>query len=77
MEPANKQCPAVHKLGLNVRKLEEVTMEALSNWFNDKDHPDNAQKKVYLKEIFKVAKAQERYKDGAIGKSCFFIIVLP
>jgi hypothetical protein len=69
IEPANKQCPTVQKLGLNVRKLEEVTSEAMSNWFNDKDHPENAQKRSYLKEIFKVAKIQERYKNGEIGKS--------
>jgi hypothetical protein len=72
VEPANNQCPAVQKLALNVKKLEEVTMEALSNWFSDKDHPENAQKKTYLKEIFKVAKAQERFKDGGIGKSSVF-----
>jgi len=68
IEPREKQCPTVHKLGLNVKKLEDVTMEAVSNWFNDKDHPENAQKKPYLKEIFKIAKAQERYKNGEIGK---------
>lgn len=44
-------------------------MEAMSNWFNDKDHPDNATKRPFLKEIFKVAKAEERYKNGEIGKS--------
>jgi hypothetical protein len=68
VEPPEKQCPTVQKLGLNVRKLEEVTMEAMSNWFNDKEHPENAQKRPFLKEIFKIAKAEERYKNGEIGK---------
>lgn len=68
VEPPHKQCATVQKLGLNVKKLEEVTMEAMSNFFNDKEHPENAQKRVFLKEIFKVAKAQERYKNGEIGK---------
>lgn len=66
VEPPMKQCATVQKLGLNVKKLEEVTMEAMSNFFGDKDHPENAQKKVYLKEIFKVARNQERYKAGEI-----------
>jgi len=66
IEPRHKQQPAVQKLELNVRKLEEVTMEAMSNWFNDKEHPENGDKKRYLKEIFKVAKQQERYKDDQI-----------
>ena len=43
-------------------------MEAMSAWFNDTDHPGNLAKKPYLKEIFKVAKAEERYKNGEIGK---------
>jgi hypothetical protein len=69
VEPREKQCPTVQKLGLNVKKLEEATMESMSNWFNDKEHPENAAKRVYLKEIFKVAKAEERYKNGEIGKT--------
>jgi len=67
VQPVEKQCPTVQKLGLNVRKLEEATMEAMSNWFNDKDHPENAAKRPFLKEIFKVAKAEERYLNGEIG----------
>lgn len=66
IEPPHKQCPTVQKMGLNVRKLEEATMEAMSIWFNDTDHPENLLKKPFLKEIFKVAKAQERYKNGEI-----------
>jgi hypothetical protein len=42
-------------------------MESMNNWFNDKDHPENMEKKKYLKEIFKIAKQQERYKSGQIG----------
>ena len=68
VEPPHKQCPTVQKLGLNVKKLEEVTMEAMSIWFNDKEHPENGAKRPYLREIFKIAKAEERYKNGEIGK---------
>jgi succinate dehydrogenase flavin-adding protein (antitoxin of CptAB toxin-antitoxin module) len=33
----------------------------MANWFSDKEHLENAAEKVFLKEIFKVAKAEERY----------------
>jgi hypothetical protein len=69
VEPTENQCLTVQKLGLNIKKLEEVTMEAMSNWFNDKDHPENASKRPFLKEIFKVAKTEERYKRGEVGRS--------
>ncbi|KAG4028258.1 hypothetical protein MFRU_023g00930 [Monilinia fructicola] len=67
VEPYHKQCLAVQKLNLNVKKLEEVTMEAMSNWFTEKDHPENSAKKPFLKEIFKVARTEERYKNGEIS----------
>lgn len=67
--PKHKQCLTVQKLDLNVKKLQDNTMEAMSNWFNDKEHPDNNLKKVFLKEIFKVALAEEAYLSGGIGKS--------
>lgn len=69
VEPFHKQCLTVQKLGLNVKKLEEVTMEAMNNWFNDPEHPENNAKKPFLREIFKVAKVEERYKNGEIGES--------
>jgi hypothetical protein len=65
--PREKQCATVQKLGLNIRKLEEATMVSISNWFNDKEHPENAAKQVFLEEIFNVAKAEERYNNGEIG----------
>lgn len=68
MKPAKDQDPTVQKLGLNVQKLEEVTMEQMNIWFNDKEHPENAQKRPFLKEIFKIARAEERYLNGEIGK---------
>jgi hypothetical protein len=67
IEPLQNQCPTVQKLGLNVKKLEDVTMEAMSNWFNDKDHPENSSKRVLLTELFRVAKYEEKYRNGEIG----------
>ena len=66
VEPRANQCATVQKLGLNVAKLEEVTNESMKNWF--KESPDNAAKEVYLQEIFRVARAEERCKNGESGK---------
>lgn len=67
VQPNHKQHPDIQKLKLNVAKLEEATAEALSSFFLDKENPGNARRKVYLKEIFKVAKAQERFLNGEVG----------
>ncbi|KAI9746616.1 MAG: hypothetical protein M1818_000329 [Claussenomyces sp. TS43310] len=56
-----------HMKSITVKKLEDITSEAMSNWFGDKDNIENAAKKPLLKEIFKVAKQEERYKKGEIG----------
>ncbi|KAG9239760.1 hypothetical protein BJ875DRAFT_479181 [Amylocarpus encephaloides] len=66
VKPQEDQHSTVRKLGLTVQKLEEVTMEAMSNWFSDKEHTENALKKPYLREVFKVAKAEARFKNGEI-----------
>jgi hypothetical protein len=49
-----------------VKKLDETTNEALSSFFMDNEA--NAKKKPFLTEIFKVARLEERYKNGEIGK---------
>lgn len=68
MEPNSRQHPDIQKLNLNVKKLEEITIEALSGFFADKENPANARKRPYLNEIFKVAKQEERYKNDEIGR---------
>ena len=67
--PNAEQHPDIQKLNLNVAKLEEATNEVLSSFFVDKDAPNNAKKRPYLKEIFLLAKSEERYRNGEIGKS--------
>lgn len=52
---------------ITVRKLEEVTKEAMSAWFNDKEKPKNAEKRVFLRDIFRVATMDERYRRGELG----------
>ncbi|KAK3379818.1 hypothetical protein B0T24DRAFT_170561 [Lasiosphaeria ovina] len=75
VEPNAKQHKDIQKLDINVAKLEDVTMDALSTWFADKEKPGNAKKKPYLKEIFKVAKVEEQYKNGEIdGNTEVFVM---
>jgi len=66
IKPAEKQCLTAQKLKLNVKALEAATVQVMSSWFADKEHPENEQKRPFLKEIFKVARIQERYKNGEI-----------
>ncbi|KAK8048374.1 hypothetical protein PG994_010104, partial [Apiospora phragmitis] len=65
--PNTQQHADLKKLNLNVAKLKDVTNEALSGWFTDKDNPNNALKKPKLDEIFKVAAQEERFRHGQIG----------
>jgi hypothetical protein len=58
---------------ITIKRLEDVTTEAMLNWFNDKDHPSNAIKKHFLQEIFKVAMQQERFNNGEIGTYWIYI----
>lgn len=67
VKPNDQQPPNVRKLNLDVHKLEEVTNEALSAFFTDKDNLSNAQKRPYLREIFKVAYQEERHRAGKLG----------
>ncbi|KAG5958474.1 hypothetical protein E4U57_001287 [Claviceps arundinis] len=67
IEPNEKQEPCdVRKLGLNVKKLEEITYEALSSFFLECE--TNAKKRPYLAEIFKVARQEERHKNGELDR---------
>ncbi|KAH8591858.1 hypothetical protein B0O99DRAFT_518715 [Bisporella sp. PMI_857] len=67
IQPYDQQHPSAQKLRLNVKKLEDAALEVMTPWFNDKEKTDNANKRVFFKEIFKVAKQEERFKNGEIG----------
>lgn len=69
VEPNRTQHRDIQKLNINVTKLEEATFEALSSFFGDVENPNNAKKKPYLKEIFRVARYEERVRNGEIGLS--------
>ncbi|KAL5604444.1 hypothetical protein BROUX41_002416 [Berkeleyomyces rouxiae] len=64
--PPEKQLPDVRKSNLKIRRLEEVTLDALSGFFADKDNPTNIRKRPFLAELFSVAKQEERYLRGEI-----------
>jgi hypothetical protein len=66
IDPDNDK-PSNIKL-VNIKKLEEVTMEAMSTFFADTKHASNSQKRPLLKEIFSVAKMEERFQSGGLGK---------
>lgn len=76
-EPNRTQHQDIQKLNINVSKLEEATFEALSGFFADSENPNNAKKKPYLKEIFRVAKYEERYKNGEIGLCTIVLTRMP
>ncbi|KAG6021053.1 hypothetical protein E4U41_002632 [Claviceps citrina] len=67
VEPNIKQHNDLQKLGLNVKKLEETTYEALSSFFLDNE--TNAKKRPYLSEIFKMARQEERFRNGEIDEA--------
>lgn len=60
----------LQKLGINVKKLEDATHEALSGWLAESEA--NASKRAHIDDIFRVAKMEERCKDGMLGQSSLF-----
>lgn len=69
VEPLENQHPSFQEQDLSVHKLQDVSYEALSFWLTDSGHPDNLLKVNLIKELFAVARYQERFKNGEIGKS--------
>ncbi|KAK3302394.1 uncharacterized protein B0T15DRAFT_303917 [Chaetomium strumarium] len=66
-----KQPPEIQRLGVTVAKIEAVTMEALAPFFDDGSKPRNANKRSILKELFRVARAEERYRRKEIDGTSF------
>ncbi|KAL5351962.1 hypothetical protein ACLOAV_003825 [Pseudogymnoascus australis] len=54
---------------IDVAKLEEVSYEAMAAWFTDREKPKNAQKKRFLKQLFRVLYKEERYRRGELDAS--------
>ncbi|KAL1839175.1 hypothetical protein VTJ49DRAFT_1794 [Mycothermus thermophilus] len=67
VNPEDTRPESIRRLGsITVAKLETAAMEALSAWFTDPRKPQNARKRPLVKELFRVAKMEERYKRGEI-----------
>jgi hypothetical protein len=61
--------PSLRRQGhITVAMLETAAMDSLSVFFQDANKPKNALKRPILKEIFKVARMEERYKRNEIGR---------
>jgi len=69
VEPNEHQLADIQRLNVTIPKLEQVTWDALSQFFGD-SKPNEA-KRPYLKELFKVAKMEEQSKRGEIGNDSF------
>ncbi|KAK4175630.1 hypothetical protein QBC36DRAFT_21766 [Triangularia setosa] len=71
-EPNHKQHEDIQRHQLTVAKLEEAAMDAAASFFNASG--DNMKKKKWLKEAFKLAKMEEKYKRGEIdGATQIFV----
>jgi hypothetical protein len=60
-----------HLKTVTVELLQKETEKAMTTWFDDPQHPNNAKKRPFLTEIFRVAKLEERYRKGELGRSFF------
>jgi hypothetical protein len=68
VQPQEKRVLSLGKRDLTTEKLREATMVAMNNWLFDEEHPEDAVKRRLLEELFRVARAEEKYKNGEIGK---------
>jgi hypothetical protein len=67
VKPVHEQYPGIQRLKISVENLEEAAKEALSTLFTEQRDLENASKTSHLKEIFKVAKAREKFLNGELG----------
>ncbi|KAH6850001.1 hypothetical protein B0I37DRAFT_102204 [Chaetomium sp. MPI-CAGE-AT-0009] len=67
--------PSVKELGvLAVDRFETAAMDSLRSWFIDPKKPKNIRKKPILKEMFRVAKMEERYKRNEIDATAQILV---
>lgn len=67
VEPRRQQHEVIRTAEMTISSLEDITFDALSSWFNDKKAPRNMSKKPFLRELFRVAVQEARYRDGGLG----------
>lgn len=66
MEPLHKKHPSFQKLNIDVKKLEDATWEAISGWASESK--SNTEKKGCIQEMFRIARDEERFRDGLKGQ---------
>jgi len=69
VRPKQKQPETIRALDLDITKLEDVARFSLEGWLNDQEQSEGIPKKAVLREIFEVAKAEERFQRGATASS--------
>ncbi|KAK0674226.1 hypothetical protein QBC41DRAFT_51657 [Cercophora samala] len=73
-EPNHRQHEDIRGQHLTVGKLEEAAMDSAASFFNASEA--NMKKKLWLKEAFKVAKAEEKYKRGEIDATTQIFVMV-
>ncbi|KAK3990186.1 hypothetical protein QBC44DRAFT_358597 [Cladorrhinum sp. PSN332] len=73
-DPVELQHEGIKAVEMTVAKLESITMDAMSHWFSDTQTPRNAAKKGLLKEMFRVAKHEEKWKKGYIDPTTLVFV---
>ncbi|KAK4165391.1 hypothetical protein QBC43DRAFT_287942 [Cladorrhinum sp. PSN259] len=68
-DPIEAQHEGIREVGMTVSKLESITMDAMSLFFSDPNITRNAAKRNLLKEVFKIAKQEEKCKKGYIDEN--------
>ncbi|KJK93840.1 hypothetical protein H633G_02343 [Metarhizium anisopliae BRIP 53284] len=66
VEPSAKQHIAIRSLGLDVKRLEDITSSKLRDFLEK--HDMNARKRQRLAQLFKLAQQEARFRNGDIGR---------
>jgi len=64
MDQERKKTPDQKKI--TIKGLETYTWAETARWFNG-ENGKNHNKRIFLEEIFRVAKMEERYRKGELG----------
>jgi hypothetical protein len=64
MDQERKKTPEQKKI--TIKDLEIYTWAETARWFNG-ENGKNQNKRIFLEEIFRVAKMEERYRKGELG----------
>ena len=64
MDQERKKTPEQKEI--TIKRLEAYTWAETACWFNG-ENEKNQNKRIFLREIFRVAKMEERYRKGELG----------